>query len=109
MGRNTAYPVFDDYYVYVIAEKSDPPTCKIGVARNAEQRLRELQCGNWRQLFLAGKVVFVGRELAHIVEFAVHKRLAAQHLHGEWFLIAPEAAIAEIEVFVVTTKERASS
>lgn len=77
------------YYIYFIQEEADGPI-KIGVAKQPADRIKQLQGANPRQLFLRGvKTGFVRDERA------LHKKLAASRIRGEWFKPAPEV-LAEI-------------
>lgn len=95
MARNTAYPVFDDYCVYVIQEV-ETEFLKIGVARNPVYRLSALQGGNPRKLQIAFTLLVKGRERAHVIEFNAHRILAQRKISGEWFKTSVAHATAVI-------------
>jgi len=77
---------FPDMYVYAIREKATG-NIKLGISRNPEYRLRELQVGNSSELEL------VAYRKAHnhfCDEHALHTDAATYLVRGEWF--APPAA-----------------
>lgn len=53
---------------------------KIGIAKNVENRMRELQPGAMDKLYIIAKF----HDGAHL-EVACHKRLSRLHVYGEWF------------------------
>lgn len=77
------------YYIYFVQEGQDGPI-KIGVAKQPADRVRQLQGANSRPLILRGvKTGFVKDERA------LHKKLDAFRIRGEWFSPEPEV-LAEI-------------
>jgi hypothetical protein len=94
--RDTAYPVTDPYWAYVIQEVGED-IVKIGVARRPEYRVAEMQCGNWRSLALVYQYETVGRELAHKIEFRTHRHLESFRIRGEWFRVSVIEAAAIIK------------
>jgi hypothetical protein len=73
--------------IYVIAEKNDADgPVKIGYtagaacAEAAGVRLRELQCGTWRELAVLAVCEGTARD-----ERELHRRFADARLRGEWF------------------------
>lgn len=69
--------------VYFIQAGSDGPI-KIGFAKNPEARLRDLQPGNHRTLFLRATRPGTGADERHH-----HERFASARLIGEWFAPVP--------------------
>jgi hypothetical protein len=76
-----AYKARTGTYVYFAACDG---FVKIGIAKNVEKRLRELQIGCPHKLDLIG-LVEGGRE----IEAAYHKRFRKLRASGEWFRLAP--------------------
>lgn len=79
-------------FVYFVA--GEIGAVKIGSARDAEKRLRDLQCGSPIPLRILA-TVSGGLK----VEAEYHRRFAAHRLHGEWFERVPEieAEIARLQ------------
>lgn len=68
---------------------------KVGIAHNAESRLKEMQTGNpfplrctWRRR--------VRHEVAALAEFHAHNLLAGHHHQGEWFRCSASEARSAI-------------
>lgn len=73
-------------YVYLIKEKlGQNAPVKIGVARNPEERLGNLQVGNSRTLILAAKIGPISEMRAYNMESGLHKKFRKFHIRGEWF------------------------
>ena len=70
-----------DMFVYAIREE-DTGNIKLGISRNPEARLKQLQTGNSSKLTLVGY-----REAKNKFkdEKALHQRNEALRIHGEWF------------------------
>ncbi len=68
----------DGIVYFMQGEKGGP--IKIGRSQNAKQRLDKLQIGSNIRLRLVRWLPFVPG-----VEASLHKRFAAERLHGEWF------------------------
>ena len=84
-------------FLYVICEQSDEPTpVKIGLSVKPERRLKQLQTGQSSQLVLFHKEE-VPDEQVYGLERAIHRDLRHKRVKGEWFLITPEDAVAEIK------------
>lgn len=79
--------------VYFIRCESGP--IKIGRARNAEQRLAELQTGNPNALSIVATVAG-----GVVAERNYHAKFAEHRLRGEWFAPHPDI-LAEIERLTV--------
>lgn len=67
--------------LYVIAPSEDGP-CKIGIARDPDKRLRELQTGNPHKL---GVYLISKCSNAQDFEYRAHRHLASKRMQGEWF------------------------
>ena len=65
--------------IYLIRAKNGGPF-KVGVAKNINTRLAQLQCGNPQELELVCSV-----EGSYAEEKYIHKELDAGRLSGEWF------------------------
>lgn len=58
---------------------------KIGVGKNPEARVAEMQVGNAKRLKIAGLI-----RGSFELEAAIHRRFEASHVRGEWFKDTPE-------------------
>ena len=58
---------------------------KIGKAKNVETRLRELQTGNPKELYLRAVLCCTSEANAFHTEQLLHIRFAENRLRGEWF------------------------
>lgn len=83
------------YHVYVLQEGDDGAT-KIGIARNAFWRRRDLQSGNPRPLTLRA-VYESDREHARRIEAAVLSELSDSRISGEWLDVSPAVVIGIID------------
>lgn len=74
------------YYVYLIQSgKGKNKPVKIGIARNVERRISELQIGNPETLQLIAKILCNSKSHAHSLEYKLHKYFWRSHINGEWF------------------------
>ncbi len=74
-------------YIYFIRAgklKKDP--IKIGLAKNIEKRLADLQVANPYQLQLIMAFPTNSRKHAEMVEKRLHRYFKHKHIRGEWFL-----------------------
>lgn len=79
--------------VYVISAPGHP--VKIGIAKDPERRLAELQTGSPHRLMIHFTAsVSNGRG----VERACHMTLSANRLEGEWFDVTPDRAIEVVRL-----------
>lgn len=81
-------------YIYVM-QSGDTDRCKVGVSKNPESRLRQLQTGNHRELKIVLIIGPFDESHAYRMEKHIHQVLDANHLRilGEWFKAeAPEVS-----------------
>ena len=71
-------------YIYFIRSGVRGPI-KIGIAKNVDKRLSDLQCANPYELSLITKVKCDSRRHALYLEKRLHKMFSHKHLRGEWF------------------------
>lgn len=95
--KRNALPAFHLALEHLQTAKPDVPTCsiyfvqaasgpiKIGMAKNADRRVRELRTSSHEPLTLLAS--FSGEPA---IERALHRRFAALRLSGEWFRPEPE-------------------
>jgi hypothetical protein len=83
-------------YIYVIKGYRDQcrQHVKIGVTKDPERRLAEIQTGQSRKIDYAFIAPTSGDPRA--VEKEAHAMLARSRLNGEWFDVPPELAIAAV-------------
>ena len=80
------------YELYFIGAwiDDDLVAVKIGVSKDCEQRLRELQSHTFADLSILGYFTYSSVELARKLEKQAHKALEEYRLRGEWFRAEPE-------------------
>jgi len=88
-------PVSPTHFVYVISAEDD--AVKIGVARNVERRMKELQTGQHRKLSVLSSLFCGSRQEAYAIECRTHQLLKDDMLEGEWFGVTGEEAKVAIE------------
>lgn len=86
---------FPQTFVYVIAAGSD--AVKIGIAKDVQRRMKELQTGHYHRLSVFRQIACLSRCEAFAIENRAHKLLAANALEGEWFSVSPDVAAAAVE------------
>lgn len=72
-------------YVYIMQSGQRGGPIKIGVAKDPERRIRELQTGNPRTIVLRIKIKMPSRSAAYALEAWFHNKFWAARLEGEWF------------------------
>lgn len=80
-----------DMYVYAI-RNATTGNVKLGISRNPQQRLKQLQTGNDCKLEL---VAYSKAENRFQDEAALHNRHSDAHIRGEWFNQSAASAIAQ--------------
>jgi hypothetical protein len=73
-------------WIYAVCEQDVPPLVKIGTTRYLHQRMTQLIWITHHSIVLLA-AVYVSA-YAFQVERALHKRLVASHIEGEWFYMA---------------------
>lgn len=81
-------------YIYVIGGTEKP--YKIGITRNLEQRLKNLQTGHPYELKIHYKEE-IPESQVRLIEQTIHKTIKHKQTHGEWFDISLEDAISEVK------------
>lgn len=75
------------YFIYEQSNLDLVTEFKIGESINPQERLKQLQTGNKRQLLIY-QTIFCGTKLeAQQLEANIHERLISKHIKGEWFHI----------------------
>ena len=93
-----------EVYLYVISS-SRLERAKIGVAGDAEKRLRELQVGSPVELKLALTRAYAERRDAVAVAEELYRHFAGRRLRGSWYRLAVADMVA-IEELAPEVKER---
>lgn len=88
------------WVVYVIGAEQGP--YKIGIASDAERRMRLLQTGNPERLQIH-HTAEVEVAMAKRVEASAHRLLSAKRLVGEWFAVPLAAAIEAVSAVTSPT------
>jgi predicted GIY-YIG superfamily endonuclease len=81
-------------FLYVIGPLKPP--IKIGITKNCEKRLMNLQTGHSEKLFIHHREP-IDSGLAKTFESIIHENLRLKRTHGEWFNISIDEAINEIK------------
>jgi Meiotically up-regulated gene 113 len=82
-------------HIYVMAYDCNSAPSKIGISRNVNQRLAELNAASPKQIILCWHEPILGK--ATELEKRCHRSLKKQRLNGEWFEVTPEEAIEIIK------------
>ena len=90
-------------FVYVITAGND--AVKVGVARDALNRLKGLQTGHYRRRSIAHQTGFIAEQEAYAIERRAHRLLEAKQIEGEWFAVSPQEAQAAIEQAINDLRE----
>jgi hypothetical protein len=80
------------WVIYIITVAGTLGLIKVGIAKDPEQRLKDLQTASPFKLALFGFARVGSYTAARTLEFAVHVALAPFWQVGEWFRVAPEDA-----------------
>ena len=75
-------------YVYFVSDLEK--YIKIGVAKNVQGRMNELQVGNPKKLYLVEYISFEYQEQAYIAEKKLHSMFFRWRACGEWFELSCE-------------------
>lgn len=89
-------------YIYVIG--SEHPPYKVGISRNPERRLRDLQTGHPEKLILHHKQS-TDAARTKLLETVIHRNLHLHRTHGEWFDIPMENLLLEIDFAIIRYAE----
>lgn len=87
------------YYIYVIGPKEPP--IKIGITGDLNQRLRNLQTGHGKELFIHHYETIADSKTAKLFESIIHKNLKHLQTYGEWFDISIEDAIDHVKWCII--------
>ena len=86
MGFQTAdASKFCELYLIGAWVDDDLVAVKIGISKDCEQRLKELQSHTFADLSILGYHTYASVELARDVEKQAHKALEPYKMRGEWF------------------------
>ena len=84
------YVIYQDY-VYIIADQNN--YIKVGISKNPDRRLKQLQTGHPTKLRLISAELFeCSRNHLLKIEALIHTKISQKykHAHGEWFEATPE-------------------
>lgn len=76
-------------FIYVIGTKDRKQ--KIGISKNVNKRLTELQTGNPEKLYIH-HFEEVPKDRVRLLERKIHKEFSYKRLEGEWFNMTSEEA-----------------
>lgn len=81
-------------YIYVIG--GEAPPYKVGISKDPQRRLKNLQTGHPRKLsILTLKETDISK--TKLLESAIHHHLKHHRTHGEWFDISLDKILLEVE------------
>lgn len=83
-------------FIYIISPDNNPNLCKIGLSKNPEKRLKQLQTGNAEKLVLK-YTKEIAETKVKTMEKTIHQTLRLYKESGEWFSISVDNAILELE------------
>ena len=73
-------------YVYLLKVSSEG-IYKIGVSKDVNKRIKQLQTGNPETIYLINKF---HSEYAYKIESVLHRRFKSKHVQGECFYLEPK-------------------
>lgn len=83
-------------FIYIIATLKDgvaSAPVKVGITKSISTRFNTLKTASAYPLEIYAALPFPAREDAQALEFAFHKVMRRHRMHGEWFDMAPLAAM----------------
>jgi hypothetical protein len=83
-------------FIYVICEGLDAEVSKIGISKNPDRRVRQLQTGHPLPLVVAHREEVDDKKVKGL-ERLIHRQLTHLRLKGEWFSLSPADAILEVK------------
>lgn len=75
----------DKRYVYILKTSDD--VYKIGVAKDVESRVRQLQTGSVEEITLVNKFL---SEFPFKIESTLHRKYNSNRINGEWYYLTKE-------------------
>ena len=75
----------DKRYVYILKTSDD--VYKIGVAKDVESRVRQLQTGSVEEITLVNKFL---SEFPFKIESTLHRKYNRNRINGEWYYLTEE-------------------
>lgn len=85
-------------YIYIIG--SDNPPYKIGISKNPELRLKNIQTGHPHKLQIL-ELRETDSKRTKLLESVIHKHLNNYRMTGEWFDIPLEKAILHVDYALI--------
>lgn len=94
------------YFIYVIGPKDIEKPQKIGISKNPQKRLKQLQTGHSEKLFIHYKLKCSNKQEAKKFEQRIHKNLKHLKTQGEWFQLSPKECSEEINYILIENNYR---
>lgn len=85
-------------YIYIIG--SENPPYKIGISKNPERRLKNIQTGHPHKLQIL-ELRETDSKRTKLLESVIHKHLDQYRMKGEWFNISLEQAILHLDFALI--------
>jgi hypothetical protein len=89
-------------YIYIIG--SDKPPYKVGVSKNPQRRLKNLQTGHPYPLTIHS-ITETSTANNKLLESVIHRNLKHSRTNGEWFDISLERLKLEVEFVMIRYSE----
>lgn len=94
------------YYLYVIGNNTNRQ--KIGISKDVDKRLKNLQTGNPDKLTIHYKIECPTIKDTLKLEKKIHAELSYKRLSGEWFNMTVEEAVNYLEFARITWLDKMS-
>ena len=92
-------------YIYVIG--SDEPPYKVGISKDPERRLKNLQTGHPHKLRIH-TLKETDSTRTKLLESAIHYHLRLHRTHGEWFNMNLKDILLEVEYALMRYEDDSS-
>lgn len=89
-------------YIYIIG--ADQPPYKVGISKDPQRRLKNLQTGHPQKLRIHD-LKETNAEKTKLLESAIHYHLKHHRTHGEWFNMSLENIMLEVEYALMRYEE----
>lgn len=86
-------------YVYVIGATGGLGPVKVGITNDLERRLSQIQSGSPVKLSVIYYLRLATTANVRGIEQAVHRELARDHAHGEWFNVSAVSAWDCVQIY----------
>lgn len=94
-------------YIYIIKDLGNSNIYKIGVSKNPQKRVKQLQTGNCNSLELIFEILIDDKINAYEAEKIIHDYLKENKKwkHGEWFNLTSDDDVVKIAKTMLTLRK----